>query len=157
MKNCVDVLLPIVTNIVNCSLDSYTVPHVMKEALVRPILKKASLDHEQLKNYRPISNLPFIAKCCEKVVAHQLNQYLAVNELNEVFQSAYKRYNRDLKILDAAALKNAVTSEGAWVENATSAREKQTLRFSLWKRWPERVTTNRFSQRIRGFHCYDFV
>lgn len=41
MKNCVDVLLPIVTNIVNCSLDSYTVPHVMKEALVRPILKKA--------------------------------------------------------------------------------------------------------------------
>ena len=64
---------------------------------------------------------------------------------------------RDLKILDAAALKNAVTSEGAWVENATSAREKQTLRFSLWKRWPERVTTNRFSQRIRGFHCYDFV
>ena len=78
--------------IVNCSLDSYTVPKVMKEALVRPILKKASLDHEQLKNYRPISNLPFIAKCCEKLVAHQLNQYLAVNELNEVFQSAYKRY-----------------------------------------------------------------
>ena len=93
MRNCVDVLLPIVTNIVNCSLDSYTVPHVMKEALVRPILKKASLDHEQLKNYRPISNLPFIAKCCEKVVADQLNQYLAVNELNEVFQSAYKRYH----------------------------------------------------------------
>ena len=93
MKNCVDVLLPIVTNIVNCSLDSYTVPHVMKEALVRPILKKASLDHEQLKNYRPISNLPLIAKCCEKVVADQLNQYLAVNELNEVFQSAYKRYH----------------------------------------------------------------
>ena len=90
MKNCVDVLLPLVTNIVNCSLDSYTGPHVMKEALVRPILKKASLDHEQLKNYRPISNLPFIVKCCEKVVAHQLNQYLAVNELNKVFQSAYK-------------------------------------------------------------------
>ena len=85
MKNCVDVLLPIVTNIVNCSLDSNTVPHVMKEALVRLILKKASLDHEQLKNYRPISNLPFNAKCCEKVVADQLNQYLAVNEQNEVF------------------------------------------------------------------------
>ena len=28
-----------------------------------------------------------------KVVAHQLNQYLAVNELNKVFQSAYKRYH----------------------------------------------------------------
>ena len=93
MKNCVDVLLPIVSDIVNCSLDSYTVPHVMKEALVRPILKKASLDHEQLKNYRPISNLSFIANCCEKVIADQLNQYLAVYELSEVFESAYKRYH----------------------------------------------------------------
>ena len=93
MKNCVDVLLPIVTNIVNCSLDSYTVPHLMKEALVRPILKKASLDHEQLKNYQPISNSLFIAKCCEKVVADQLTQYLVVNELNEVFQSTNKRYH----------------------------------------------------------------
>ena len=57
MKNCVDVLLPIVTNIVNCSFDIYTVPHVMKEALVRPMLKKASLDHEELKNYQTISYL----------------------------------------------------------------------------------------------------
>ena len=35
--------------------------------------------------------------------------------------------NRDLKILDAAALKNAVTSERAWVVTATFSREKQTL------------------------------
>ena len=65
--------------------------------------------------------------------------------------------NRDLKILDAAALKNAVASERAWVVTATFAREKHTLRFALWKRWPKPVTTNRFSQRIRGFQCYDFV
>ena len=30
--------------------------------------------------------------------------------------------NRDLKILDAAALKNAVTSERAWVVTATFSR-----------------------------------
>jgi len=85
MKNCVDVLLPIVTDIVNCSLESHTVPHVMKEALVRPIFKKSSLDHEQMKNYRPISNLPFIAKCCEKVVADQLSgkQHLAFEKSAE--------------------------------------------------------------------------
>ena len=59
--------------------------------------------------------------------------------------------NRGLKILEAAALKNAVTSERAWFVTATSTREKQTLRFALCKRWPKRVTTNRFSQRIRGF------
>ena len=64
---------------------------------------------------------------------------------------------RDLKILDAAALKNAVTSERAWVVTATFSREKQTLRFALCERWPKRVTTNRFSQRSSRFRCYDFV
>ena len=97
--NTENVFYCLITSIVNCSLDFYTVPRVMKEALVRPILKKASLDHEQLKNYRPISNLPFIAECCEKVVADQLNQYLAVNELNKVFQSAYKRYHSTETVL----------------------------------------------------------
>ena len=52
--------------------------------------------------------------------------------------------NRDLKILDAAALKNAVTSEREWVVTATFSRGKQTLRFALCERWPKRVTTNRF-------------
>ena len=33
---------------------------------------------------------------------------------------------RDLKILDAAALKNAVTSERAWVENATKTNLKES-------------------------------
>ena len=30
MKNCVDVLLPIVTNIVNCSLDAYTLKGIIR-------------------------------------------------------------------------------------------------------------------------------
>ena len=45
--------------------------------------------------------------------------------------SDFTRHIRDLKILDAEALKNAVASERAWVVTATSAREKQTLRFAL--------------------------
>ena len=62
--------------------------------------------------------------------------------------------NRDLKILDAAAFKNAVTSERAWVVTATFAREIRALRFALCKRSPKHITTkettNRFSQRITG-------
>lgn len=66
--------------------------------------------------------------------------------------------NRDLKTLDAVALKNALTSERAWVVTATYVRGKETLRFTLCKRWPKQViTTNRFSQRIRRFRCYDVV
>ena len=38
---------------------------------------------------------------------------------------------RDLKILEAAAIKTAVSSEGVWVETATTAREKQMLSCEL--------------------------
>ena len=58
--------------------------------------------------------------------------------------------NRDLKILDAAAFKNAITSERAWVVTATFAREIRALRFALCKRSPKHITTSRFSQRITG-------
>ena len=67
---------------------------------------------------------------------------------------------KDLKILDAAAFENAVTSEGAWVMTATFAQEIRALRFALRKRSPKHITTNRFGQRITGtrrFYCYDVV
>ena len=70
----------------------------------------------------------------------------------------FQAFSRDLKILDASAFKNAVTSERALIVTATFAWEKETLRFALCKRWPKQViTTNRFSQRIRRFRCYDVV
>ena len=75
----------------------------------------------------------------------------------KICQSYWKTNDRDLKILDAVALKNAVTSERAWVVTATFSREKQTIRCALCERWPKRVTTNRFSQRSSRFRCYDFV
>ena len=59
-------------------------------ALITPLLKKSTADREILSNYRPMSNLPFISKCCEKVVALRLNQHLHDNRLHEVFQSVYK-------------------------------------------------------------------
>ena len=62
----------------------------MKRAIVRPSLKKPSLDYQLYKNYRPISNLMFLSKCCEKVVASQFISHLRENKLEETFQSAYK-------------------------------------------------------------------
>ena len=56
LKECLQVLLPAITNIVNLSLSSSTNPQ--QDAVVTPILKKASLNPEILKNYRPVSNLP---------------------------------------------------------------------------------------------------
>ena len=73
LKKCVNVLAPILCNIVNASLSTGKVPSAMKNALVTPLLKKSSLDPNNLKNYRPVSNLSFISKLLEKCVASRLN------------------------------------------------------------------------------------
>ena len=89
-RQCHDILLPVITRIVNLSLQHGQFPDVLKMALIIPLLKKSTADREILSNSRPISNLPFISKYCEKVVALQLNQHLHNNCLHEVFKSAYK-------------------------------------------------------------------
>ena len=87
---CIDLLLPSITDFVNASLRHGVVSESMKKAIVRPLLKKSSLDQNILKNYRPVSNLPFLSKILEKVVLHQLKAHLVSNSLQEKFQSAYK-------------------------------------------------------------------
>ena len=84
-----DILLPTITNI-NTSLTTGTVPHDLKTAIVKPLLKKPSLNKNLLKNYRPISNLPFVSKILEKVVLHKLLSHLQENNLGNPFQSAYR-------------------------------------------------------------------
>ena len=68
---CLDVLLPIITTIVNSSLLHAHFPCSWKEAIVTPILKNPSLTSE-FANLRPISNLQFISKLTERVVFDQL-------------------------------------------------------------------------------------
>ena len=50
---------------------------------------KLHLDTQDLNNYRPVSNLPFLSKVIESVVAAQLTEYMAENNLTEPLQSAY--------------------------------------------------------------------
>lgn len=90
VKLHLDTLSPLLTQIVNHSLLSAIFPSEWKHALVTPILKKPSLDPLTLKNYRPVSNLPFISKVVERVVSSQLASYLHKNGLNPIFQSAYR-------------------------------------------------------------------
>ena len=39
-------------------------------------------------NFRPISNLMFMSKLTERAIALQLIDYITINNLDEVFQSA---------------------------------------------------------------------
>ena len=44
-----------------------------------------------MKNFRPMSNLPFISKILEKVVLTHLRNHLSSNNLLEICQSAYRK------------------------------------------------------------------
>ena len=49
-----------------------------------------SLFTDDLNNFRPISNLNFISKILEKVVASRIQSHLSSNSLSSSFQSAYQ-------------------------------------------------------------------
>ena len=76
IKECLSDLLSLITRIVNSSLCSGVVPSQFKQAVVTPMLKKPGLDPNDLTDFRPMSNLPFISKILEKVVLTQLQKYL---------------------------------------------------------------------------------
>ena len=90
---CFDESGPSLTNMINVELSTGTVPCVLKKAIVKPLLKKASLDPNILKNFRPVSNLPFVSKLLEKIVLSQLLFHMKRNNLWHVFQSAYRLHH----------------------------------------------------------------
>jgi hypothetical protein len=85
-------LLPIITAIINKSLRTGNFPSDFKQALVTPLLKKPTLDSEVSKNFRPVSNLSFISKVLEKVVAHQLNEHLMLNNFQDPYQKCVQSW-----------------------------------------------------------------
>ena len=90
LRDLLPVLSPIIADIVNGSLTAGVFPSELKSAIVKPLLKKSTLDPEVLKNFRPVSNLSFISKVIEKVVASRLLDHMVGNDLLEPFQSAYR-------------------------------------------------------------------
>jgi exonuclease III len=90
LKQVLEYVLPLITAIINRSLVESKVPACFKKANVRPLLKKPNLDKEVLNNYRPVSNLPFLSKILEKVVAKRLESHLSIHRLHDNHQSAYR-------------------------------------------------------------------
>ena len=88
-----DILITPITSIINASLEQGKCPNFFKQAHVTPILKKPSLDKEVFKNYRNVSNLNFISKILERVVAVQLQTHLDEAGLMTAFQSAYRKHH----------------------------------------------------------------
>ena len=89
LKQCLDIMLPLITLMINLSLQMGHFPTAWKEALILPLLKKLGLDLI-LKSFWPVSNLVFLAKICEKAVAVQYKDYCKLNRLYSQLQSAYR-------------------------------------------------------------------
>ena len=89
-KECIDILLPSITKLVNHSLSEGFVLVGFKKAVVTPLIKKPSLPTDDLKNYRPVSGLGFISKLVERVVGLQLCSHIQSHDLDNPQQSAYK-------------------------------------------------------------------
>ena len=80
LKENINCNVPLLTKIVNSSLQSGVFPDIARQAIVTPIIKKQGLDSENLQNYRPVSNLSHVAKVIEKAAAYQL-EHLNNNDL----------------------------------------------------------------------------
>ena len=92
-KDCLNMMLPTITRIINLSLEWDKFPLALKSARISPLLKKSTLDPDQLKSYRPMSRLPFLSKITVKALALRLNSYMYDNDLNGKYQSAYKQFH----------------------------------------------------------------
>ena len=90
LKQCVSDLLPLITTIVNKSLELGQFPSQLKEAIIKPHIKKSNLDTEELKNYRPVSNIHFLSKILEKLVVKRLEEHMSAYNLYDNLQSAYR-------------------------------------------------------------------
>jgi hypothetical protein len=89
LKSGLTSVLPIITRIINISLEKGLFPSPWKLAIINPLIKKLGLELS-LANYRPVSNLSLLSKVLEKVVLKQFDEHCSTYHLMPDYQSAYR-------------------------------------------------------------------
>ena len=74
LKHAGSEIAPIISGLINKSIEQGCFPSVLKKASVVPIYRKA--DKLEKGNHRPESLLPILAKIFDKVLAHQIYPFL---------------------------------------------------------------------------------
>ena len=92
LKQSLDIAVPILTKLVNKSLQEGSVDGI-KWSIITPLLKKAGLDIEEYKNFRPVNNLVFLSKLLERCADNQLDEHMTINNIHEPTQFAYKKFH----------------------------------------------------------------
>lgn len=65
-------------------------PNTLNAARANPLIKGSTLDPSDVRNYRPVSLLPFLSRSLEPAVFTQLSAYLHQNNLIDPHQSGFK-------------------------------------------------------------------
>ena len=99
LNDNIELLLPIWTSLVNLSLLLGSVDGLLKQADVVPLLKAVGTDYTKHKNFRPVSNLQFLGKLIERVVAKRLKAHMVRNNLETSNQYGYKKGHNTETIL----------------------------------------------------------
>lgn len=82
--------LPIITHIINTSIETNVFPLMWQQALIKPIPKKEN--PLTFKDLRPISILPCMSKVLEKIVHYQIMEYLEANNILPEMQSGFRKH-----------------------------------------------------------------
>ena len=90
LKECIEDLLPTITNLVNLSLQDGVFASEWKTSIIRPLSKKPNLDPIP-SNYHPVSNLSFLSKLLEKCAMDHVNKHCNLHKLLPDYQSAYRK------------------------------------------------------------------
>src|SRR5208282_5231603 len=107
VKRLLPCLADSIARMCNASLTEEIVPSLLKAAVVSPRLKKPTLDPEDMSSYWPISNLSFISKTLERLVATRFVQHSETHHLLPSRQSSY-RVNHSTKTAAVSAHNNIV-------------------------------------------------
>ena len=73
LKSTIDIHLSFITSSINLWIEKGCFPEELKLAEVSLIFKKKDLDKE---NYGPVSVLPHVSKIFERIMYHQINDYM---------------------------------------------------------------------------------
>ena len=90
IKQLLPDLAETIAKMCNMSLEEGIFPNSLKSTIVRPRLKKTNLDPEDMNSFRPISNLTFLSKTVERVVAIRFVEHSELHKLLPHRQSAYR-------------------------------------------------------------------
>ena len=111
-----NVISPLIAQLFNESLVNGIFPDCLKVAKIIPIHKSG--DKKEVKNYRPISMLPFLSKIFERLMHKRLNSYLKKAKVLCNNQFGF-RENSNTSDAVLEALDNIYTSLENWESVAT--------------------------------------